>query len=211
MKQRWKSTHWVSSGKPSDGVEKSEEKAENCYKIGVEYEIPEASLSLGKLYLRGINGARPNPRKARRALENASDEGSAEAASLLGKMYDEGIMGKVNPDRAFNYYLLAAERGDSSAMLMTGMFYAQGESARKDLTAAEMWIRKAGKRETLTEIRRSAYSWQWPAANTSRMKPRKGGSLQGLEHGGRSRSPGGQRSLLKAWHRFLPCHLPQRP
>lgn len=125
-----------------DGIEKDEEKAENCYKLGVEYDIPEASLSLGKLYLRGINGAKPNPRKARRALENASDEGSAEAASLLGKMYDEGIMGKVNPDRAFNYYLLAAERGDSGAMLMTGMFYAQGSSARKDLNAAEMWIRK---------------------------------------------------------------------
>ena len=55
-------------------------------------------------------------------------DGSAEAASLLGKIYDEGIMGKVNYDKAFRYYLLAAERGDSGAMLMTGMFYASGTS-----------------------------------------------------------------------------------
>ena len=125
-----------------DGVDKDENKAENCYKISVEYGIEDAGLELGKLYLRGINGNKPNPRKARRMLEHCSDDGSAEAASLLGKIYDEGIMGKVNYDKAFRYYLLAAERGDSGAMLMTGMFYASGTSTQKDLSAAEMWIRK---------------------------------------------------------------------
>ena len=125
-----------------DGVEKDEEKAENCYKLSAEYGISAASLQLGKMYLRGIDGKKPNPRKARRALEYASDEGSGEAASLMGKMYDEGLTGKVNPQKAFRYYLLAAERGDSGAMLMTGMFYAQGSSTQKDLSAAEMWIRK---------------------------------------------------------------------
>ncbi len=125
-----------------DGVPKDEEKAENCYKIGVEYDIENASLYLGKLYLRGINGDKPNPRKARRALEHASDVGNTEAAALLGQAYDEGRLGKVNPEKAFQYYLLAAERGDSSSMLMTGLFYAQGTNATKDLTAAEMWIRK---------------------------------------------------------------------
>lgn len=125
-----------------DGVEKSDTKAENCYKLSVDYGIRDAALQLGKLYLRGMVGKKTNPRKARKSLELASDEGSAEAASLLGKMYDEGIMGRVNPDKAFKCYLLAAERGDSSAMLMTGMFYAQGTSTQKDLAAAEMWIRK---------------------------------------------------------------------
>ena len=125
-----------------DGVPKDEEKAENCYKIGVEYDIENASLYLGKLYLRGINGGKPNPRKARRALEHASDLGNTEAAALLGQAYDEGRLGKVNREKAFQYYLLAAERGDSSSMLMIGLFYAQGSNVTKDLTAAEMWIRK---------------------------------------------------------------------
>lgn len=125
-----------------DGIEKDEEKAENCYKIGVDYDITRASLYLGKLYLRGINGGKPNPRKARRALEHASDQGDTEAAALLGQAYDEGRLGKVNPEKAFHYYLLAAERGDTTSMLMVGLFYAQGVSVVKDLTAAEMWIRK---------------------------------------------------------------------
>ena len=59
-----------------DGVEKNEEKAESCYKIGVEYGIEKASLYLGKMYLRGIHGGKPNPRKARRSLEDASDMGN---------------------------------------------------------------------------------------------------------------------------------------
>lgn len=125
-----------------DGVGKNEEKAESCYKIGVEYGIEKASLYLGEMYLRGIHGGKPNPRKARRALEDASDMGNREAAALLGKAYDEGLLGKVNPKQAFRYYLLAAERGDTSSMLMIGLFYAQGTSVAKDLTAAEMWIRK---------------------------------------------------------------------
>ncbi len=125
-----------------DGMPKDEAKAEHCYKIGVEYDIEGASLYLGKLYLRGVNGGKPNPRKARRALEHASDLGNAEAAALLGQAYDEGRLGKVNPERAFRYYLLAAERGDASSMLMAGLFYAQGTNVAKDLTAAEMWIRK---------------------------------------------------------------------
>lgn len=126
----------------SDGLEKDEKKAEYCYKISAEYGIVEANLLLGKLYFRGIAGSGPNPRKARKALEKACDGGSAEAASLLGKMYDEGIMGNVNPGKAFCCYLLAAERGDSAAMLMTGLFYAQGTSTAKDVSAAEMWIRR---------------------------------------------------------------------
>ena len=125
-----------------EGVSKDEVKAENCWKIASSYDISRANLLLGRMYMKGINGGKPNPRKARRSLERASDDGSAEAASLLGKLYDEGMLGRVSPEKAFQYYLLAAERGDTAAMLMTGLFYAQGTSVRKDLTAAEMWIRK---------------------------------------------------------------------
>ena len=120
-----------------------EEKAESCYKIGVEYGIEKASLYLGEMYLRGMHGGKPNPRKARRALEDASDMGNREAAALLGKAYDEGLLGKVNPKQAFRYYLLAAERGDTSSM-------------RKEMPMA---------------IRRSASSSPSPPPNTSQGLP----------------------------------------
>ncbi len=125
-----------------DGAPQDDEKARLCYEASAEYGDRRASLLLGKLYLRGLKGGRPNVRKARKHLERASDAGSAEAAACLGRMYDEGAFGRVNPDKAFRYYLLAAQRGWSDAMLMTGLFYAQGGTVPKDLAKAEDWIRQ---------------------------------------------------------------------
>lgn len=125
-----------------DGVDKDEARAALYYEASAEYGDSDAALHLGKLYLRGIGGGRPNVRKARKNLDKACEAGSGEAAELLGQMYDEGSLGRVNAKKAFQYYLLAAERNETSAMLMTGLFYAQGTSVEKDLVAAEMWIRK---------------------------------------------------------------------
>ncbi len=124
------------------GVPRDEERARLYYEISASYGDVDAALHLGRLYLRGVAGGRPNVRKARKCFEEASDGGSGEASEALGRMYDEGMLGRVNPARAFENYRLAAERGIPSAMLMTGMFYAQGEAAPKDLAEAEMWIRK---------------------------------------------------------------------
>lgn len=125
-----------------EGVPADEERARLYYEISMEYGDIDAAYHLGRLYLRGVAGGRPNVRKARKCFERASDAGHGEGAAMLGQMYDEGLLGRVNETRAFQQYLLAAERGVASAMLMTGMFYAQGSAAPKNLEAAEMWIRK---------------------------------------------------------------------
>lgn len=125
-----------------EGVPRDEERARLYYEISASYGDVDAALCLGRLYLRGVAGSRPNVRKARKCFEEASDSGNGEASEALGRMYDEGMLGRVNAARAFENYRLAAERGIPSAMLMTGMFYAQGEAAPKDLAEAEMWIRK---------------------------------------------------------------------
>lgn len=125
-----------------DGAAIDEEKARSCYETAASYGDIDAALALGKLCRRGVAGAKPNLRKARRQLEKASDGGSAEAAAILGQMYDEGALGRVNTARAFQYYLLAAERGWNDAMLMVGLFYAQGEGVPKDVSRGEDWIRR---------------------------------------------------------------------
>lgn len=146
-----------------DGLEKDEEKAAHCYRLCGEMGDDEAWLYLGELYLRGLNGGKPNPRKAKRALEHASEAGYTEAAVLLARIYDEGVMGQVNPATAFKYYLLAAQRGDSEAMLMTGLFM------RREYPCPKIpWKQKDGygrgkKRATPMPMKRSADFWRWPA------------------------------------------------
>lgn len=125
-----------------EGMEKDLVRARECYEVSAEYGDSDGALHAGKLYLSGVGKEKPNGRKAKKLLEKASDAGSGEAAGLLAKIYDEGTLGRVNAKKAFQYYLLAAERGEPQAMLMTGLFYAQGVSTSKDLDAAEMWIRK---------------------------------------------------------------------
>ena len=124
------------------GTAVDEKLAAACYEDSAEAGNAEAAYHLGALCLRGIAGGKPDVRKAKKYLERASDAGSADGAQLLGRFYDEGMSGRVNRRRAFRYYLLAAERGNSTAMLMVGMCYAQGTPVPKDLTAAELWIRK---------------------------------------------------------------------
>lgn len=131
--------HRYETGK---NAEKDEEKAVRCYQIAGDYGEDEAWYYLGMLYFRGINGAKPNPRKAKRTLEKAADAGVLDAILMLAKVYDEGLLGYVNYALSFKYYLKAAEYGNSDAMLMTGLFYAQGDVVPKNLDEAEKWIRR---------------------------------------------------------------------
>ncbi len=124
------------------GVTRDETRAKEYYEKSAAAGNSEAALLLGKLYLKGIAGAPSEPRKAKKYFEQSADSGDAEAAYLLGRLYDEGMLGRVNPRRAFRFFLLAAERGFGAAMLMVGLFYAQGTAVPKDLNAAELWIRK---------------------------------------------------------------------
>ncbi len=124
------------------GVTKDETLAQEYYEKSAAAGNSEAALYLGKLWMKGIAGNPPEPRKAKKYLEQSADAGDPEAAYLLGRLYDEGMLGRVNPRRAFRFFLLAAERDCGAAMLMVGLFYAQGNCVPKDLAAAELWIRK---------------------------------------------------------------------
>ena len=67
----------------AEGVPADEEKAARCYRMSADFGIKEAWYYLGRLYYRGIAGGKPNPRKAKRALERAAEAGYADAAVLL--------------------------------------------------------------------------------------------------------------------------------
>src|SRR4051812_38303040 len=73
-----------------------------------------AQLSLGVALLTG-EGTPPEPIEGAAFVEKACEGGSAEAASLLATMEAMGAGRPQSWDRAFDYLLLAAERGLDSA------------------------------------------------------------------------------------------------
>ena len=69
-------------------------------------------------------------------LERAAREGRASARSLLGWMHAEGIGGKVDLERAGQYYRDAASLGEPSARNNLGEFYERGRGVAQDEKAA---------------------------------------------------------------------------
>jgi hypothetical protein len=68
--------------------------------------------------------------------------GEAQAQSLLGGAYAEGIV-PGGDEQAVVWYRKAAEQGDASAQVKMGMYLFTGKGVAKDLQAAGAWWRKA--------------------------------------------------------------------
>lgn len=74
----------------------------------------------------------------------AAAAGDTKAALNLGAAYQNGGPGVERNDKAaFQWYLKAAESGDSNGEAMAGMCYEKGLGVGQDLAAAVSWYRKS--------------------------------------------------------------------
>ena len=77
---------------------------------------PKALAAYGRLLLNGT-GLKADPKKALMYLRKAVESDEAdEAYYYIGLIYEEGMTGEKDPDKAGNYYELGAEAGDVKAM-----------------------------------------------------------------------------------------------
>jgi TPR repeat protein len=82
---------------------------------------------------------------AAEALWRAEAEaGSAEALLGLGNLYDFGLLGAPDPERAFGLYLRAAEGGVAEAAFNVGVMQDGGIGTAPDRDAAAAWYAFAG-------------------------------------------------------------------
>ncbi len=73
-----------------------------------------AKARLGHIYLEGV-GVMQDFKKARQLLNEAADDGSAQAQFDLGRMWQQGWGGEKNVLMAYAYYEFAAQRGSIAA------------------------------------------------------------------------------------------------
>jgi len=96
------------------GVKRDPAKAIELYRKATAGNITAADLRLGEIYLDG-NLVPPDFVRAKTYLTRAADRGNAEAAMLLGKMYDRGLGTAVNPKKAYAWLEVSAIEGNSAA------------------------------------------------------------------------------------------------
>ena len=76
---------------------------------------------------------------AQRLWEAEAAAGSAEARLGLGNLYDFGLLGARDPERAFDLYLSAAEDDLPEAAFNVAVMYDSGVGAPQDLEQAAAW------------------------------------------------------------------------
>lgn len=75
----------------------------------------------------------------------ATESDDQDSPHILGIMYDNGDGVKTDREKAFHYYMIAAERGQPYAMLNVGVCYYESKGVKKDKQKALEWMRRAAK------------------------------------------------------------------
>jgi len=106
---------------------------------------PNAQFNLGEIFHWGI-GTETDALTAAGWFEKSLDGGVTNSAVELARLYNHGG-GELKKDqgKAFEYYRLAAEYGDTGAMRETGRRYLMGIGTEPSLEKAVKWLDRCGK------------------------------------------------------------------
>lgn len=84
---------------------------------------------------------------AKQECEIASKEGSARAMWLVAHLYHHNLLNEgQNLEKAFDWYLQAANKGHIGAMRTVGQSYMYENGVKKDYKKAHNWLMKAAKK-----------------------------------------------------------------
>lgn len=126
-----------------EGVPVDFQAARHWFELAADQGHAEAMVELGRLYRFG-DGVETNQAEAIRWFEKAADEKNSALARLnLGLLYESD----GDQDRAFRYYLQAAEAGDSDAMAQVYLCYWTAKGVAADHAKAMEWLRKSADAE----------------------------------------------------------------
>lgn len=154
------------------GVDKDEKKAADLYEEAAELGDASAGANIASMYIKGI--VRPiDSRKAFKYAKFAAENGVPRGQFLLAGFYMEGLYGRSaydvivekDPQKAFEYYLAAANQGYSLAYLPLADCYRSGNGTGHNREAALEWYAKADCEEGYSKIAKmwEGYGYNDPA------------------------------------------------
>lgn len=126
----------------SFGYPKDEKKAISYFQEASYQYYKSASYNLGIIYLNG-QGCPKNVQKGLQELAAAASLGHLNAQKKLGDAYYFGKITSKNLERAYTYYLMAAENGDAYSMYSVGYMIVKKEYLWVDRYEGIKWLQKA--------------------------------------------------------------------
>ncbi|OMH26648.1 tetratricopeptide repeat protein [Motiliproteus sp. MSK22-1] len=94
-------------------------------------------------------GMKPVTQKEMLQLQiEQANKGDVNAQFLLARRYEYGIGTSINNNKSHNWYIQAAESGNSTAALYLGYAFCTGHGAEKNSNFANYWFRKAEPKAT---------------------------------------------------------------
>jgi TPR repeat protein len=104
-----------------------------------------AGRILGEAFLLGRLTPEPAPETAVKWWQRAATAGDVPSMLLLGRLYDGqfGQIPQVDAKVAYEYFLKAAEKGDSSAMVAVGIRLLKSDAVAPDEKKGIDWLNKA--------------------------------------------------------------------
>lgn len=88
-------------------------------------------------------GSGSNSLETVKSLQNAADNGDADAMNKLGNVYRRGQGVAINIQEAFKWYLKGANNENLFAMVNLARAYEQGQGVTKDMQESVKWYQKA--------------------------------------------------------------------
>lgn len=100
-------------------------------------------------------GLTPNPHLAIKYLTSAAEKGYLEAQVDLAAIYFDKDFDTYDRDKGFQWFLIAAKRGDPFSQCIVGFSYKNGDLIQKDENKAYHWFLEAasnGDKEAMNEL-----------------------------------------------------------
>lgn len=120
------------------------EKAVTYFSVGDQLDNPEASFSLGALYMTG-RGVEQDIGRAIELYMKAADAGYRPAQVTLAFLFSDGSIIQPSENLALHYAMEAAEANDVEAQILLASWYENGTFGPKDINEAVKWYQKAAK------------------------------------------------------------------
>ena len=121
------------------GVEVNIVKAMEYYRLSAMQGVADAQFSLGYCLIE----ENVNANEGVQWLQKAVEQKHVDAAYMLARCYELEVGVAKNLEKALEYYLIAAENGDTDAAAQCGLYYYEGKAGLKDGEKAFYWLDQA--------------------------------------------------------------------